>query len=364
MPRVLGDEHLGHRLGAARPRGGAGRRVRRLRARVLAHRGPHHGAREPRDGRRAPRRPQPARLPALRARERRERGRNGERPRQGAGRHRARARERAEGAAGELGPGLRAARSPRKRPRPGRRGRARPPQRPGREHRRECERQPLGGSARARVDAQHERPRDRARAARPDRGRPAASPHRGDRPLARAGALREALEDVGGAGAGHGLSGGVRGAHRRDPRRLRLPGAAQHPARPRRRLRRAGGRPLRRCRAAPRAAAGGRGEPGADRAGHRPGGPPLLRPQPALRHAREGDRGAQPRLRRLPPLLAAGRPGDARHRSLSGRHRACDGDRGRPRRSPLRPCRGLPARRPRARRPGARHRAGLAAGIS
>ena len=29
VPRVLGDEHLGHRLGAARPRGGAGRRVRR-----------------------------------------------------------------------------------------------------------------------------------------------------------------------------------------------------------------------------------------------------------------------------------------------------------------------------------------------
>ncbi len=32
VPRVLGDEHLGHRLGAARPRGGAGRRVRRLRS--------------------------------------------------------------------------------------------------------------------------------------------------------------------------------------------------------------------------------------------------------------------------------------------------------------------------------------------
>ena len=120
---------------------------------------------------------------------------------------------------------------------------------------------------------------------------------------------------IGRAGAGHGLAGRFRRAHGRDARCLRLPGAAQHPPRTGRPLRRARPRLHRRRRTDARYPPPGRGEPRAVRAGGGHGGPPVLRPQPALRDTRHRHRGAQPRLCRLTPVFAARRPRDARSRA-------------------------------------------------
>ena len=73
------------------------------------------------------------------------------------------------------GRALPATRPHRKRPRARPRGRAHPPERPGRHHRRQRQRQPLGGRAHRGLDAQHQRPRDCPRPARPRRSRPPAS---------------------------------------------------------------------------------------------------------------------------------------------------------------------------------------------
>ena len=72
-------------------------------------------------------------------------------------------------------------------------------------------------------------------------------------------------------------------------------------------------------------------------------------------------RGVEPRLRRLAPLLAAGRPRRARHQRLRWRRGARRRDGRRTRGSPVRQGRGLPARRLRADRPAAEHRLAPAA---
>ena len=85
-------------------------------------------------------------------------------------------------------------------------------------------------------------------------------------------------------------------------------------------------------------------------------GADVLRAQPALRHARARHRGAEPRLRRLTPLLAAGRPRHTHYERLDRRCREGDGHGTRARRPSVREGRGLPARGPRADRPAAQHR--------
>ena len=216
-------EPLGHRMGARRPRRGAGRGLRGPRRRVLALPRDRHPGTPPRAGRRGSPGPQPARLPALRPHRRRRTGRRDGSARAGAGGASARPGGGAARRARELGSGLRRARPPPERARRRPPGGADAPERPGRERRLEREREPLGGRADRGLHAQRRRARHGARPARADGGRPGSSPHRGGGPLARARPLRATLDHLGGARAGDGLARGFRGAHGGEAGRLRLP---------------------------------------------------------------------------------------------------------------------------------------------